>query len=120
MADIATTNARRIIVAVDQSEESMYALEWCLKNVVVQNSNSTLFLVYAKSPRAVYTTLDGTGYLFSADIIATMDKHSNDVANRVIEKAKKVCREHSVEVSGCICYYGFVLRVFLVFYKIVF
>ena len=39
------------------------------------------------------------GYLFSADILATMDKYSNDVAACVIEKAKRICREQAEEVS---------------------
>ena len=36
-----------------------------------------------------------SGYLFSADILATMDKYSNDVAVCVIEKAKRMCREQA-------------------------
>lgn len=34
-----------------------------------------------------------SGYLFSSDILATVDKYSNDVANCIIEKAKRMCRE---------------------------
>nr|KJB45405.1 hypothetical protein B456_007G304400 [Gossypium raimondii] len=84
---------RKILVAVDEGEESTNALSWCLKNVISHTSKDTLVLLYAKPPRAVYTSLDGTGYLFSSDILATMDKYSNDVADCVIEKAKRVCRE---------------------------
>ncbi|XWS58109.1 hypothetical protein CRYUN_Cryun08bG0006500 [Craigia yunnanensis] len=40
-----------------------------------------------------------SGYLFSADILATMDKYSNDVAFCVIEKAKRMCREQGDEVK---------------------
>lgn len=60
MADVAESE-RRILVAVDEGEESMHALSWCLKNVVSQNSKDTLILLYAKPPRDVYTALDGTG-----------------------------------------------------------
>jgi len=52
---------RKILVAVDESEESMYALSWCLKNVVSENSKDTLVLLYAKPLRSAYTALDGTG-----------------------------------------------------------
>ncbi|KAK4843896.1 hypothetical protein QYF36_014046 [Acer negundo] len=100
MADVAAAaKERRIIVAVDEGEESMYALTWCLKNVISQNSNDTLILLYAKPPRAVYPTLDGTGYLFSSDIMASMEKYISDMANGVIEKAKKLCREQSGDVK---------------------
>uniref|UniRef100_A0A2P2N0Y3 Uncharacterized protein n=1 Tax=Rhizophora mucronata TaxID=61149 RepID=A0A2P2N0Y3_RHIMU len=37
----------------------MQALSWCLKNLVSCNSNSTLFLLYVKSPPApVYSLFD--------------------------------------------------------------
>ncbi|XP_065853389.1 universal stress protein A-like protein [Euphorbia lathyris] len=99
MADAAevTANERKILVAVDESEESMNALSWCLKNVISRNSKDTLILLYAKPPRAIYTALDGTSYLFSSDIIATMEKYSGDVADCIMEKAKRMCREEEAE-----------------------
>nr|XP_043625184.1 universal stress protein YxiE [Erigeron canadensis]XP_043625185.1 universal stress protein YxiE [Erigeron canadensis] len=84
---------RKILVAVDEGEESAYALSWCLKNIIAENSKDTLVLLYVKPPQVVYTALDGSGYLFSPDIIATMDKYRNDVAESVIEKAKKLCKD---------------------------
>ncbi|XP_010259332.1 PREDICTED: universal stress protein A-like protein isoform X2 [Nelumbo nucifera] len=92
MAD-AEAKERRILVAVDEGEESMYALSWCLKNLICESSKDTLILLYVKPPRVVYTALDGTGYMFSSDIITTMEKYSNDVAGCVIEKAKTLCRD---------------------------
>ncbi|CAK7340561.1 unnamed protein product [Dovyalis caffra] len=101
MADEAgAAKERKILVAVDESEESMYALTWCLKNVSVSsNSKDTLILLYVMPPRTVYTALDGTGYLFSSDIMATMQKYSNDVADCVIEKSKRMCREQVQDVK---------------------
>ncbi|XP_061369801.1 universal stress protein A-like protein isoform X2 [Gastrolobium bilobum] len=90
MADMAE-NQRRIMVAVDEGEESMYALSWCLKNLCFQNSKDTLILLYVKPPRAVYSAFDGTGYMFSSEITATMERYSQQVADCVIEKAKKLC-----------------------------
>lgn len=52
---------RKILVAVDESEESMYALSWCLRNMITPNSEDTLLLLYAKPQIAVYSGLDGTG-----------------------------------------------------------
>ncbi|KAJ4957234.1 hypothetical protein NE237_014017 [Protea cynaroides] len=84
---------RRIVVAVDEGEESLYALSWCLQNVVSQNSKDTLILVYAKPPSTVYPAMDGTGYLFSADIIASMEKYRRDVAACVMENAIRLCKD---------------------------
>ncbi|KAJ0743791.1 putative universal stress protein A family [Helianthus annuus] len=87
------TKERKILVAVDESEESTYALSWCLKNVVTENSKDTLVLLYVKPPHTVYSALDGTGYLFSQEILNTMDKYRNDVAETVIQKAKMLCKD---------------------------
>ena len=92
---------RKILVAVDEGEESAYALSWCLKNVVDQNSNDTLVLIYAKQAPPVYPAMDGTGYLFSSEIIASMERYGNAVADSVMEKATRLCKEviHDVKVE---------------------
>ncbi|KAL7257696.1 hypothetical protein ACSBR1_003919 [Camellia fascicularis] len=92
---------RKILVAVDEGQESMYALSWCLNNILVsQNSKDTLILLYAKATPPVYTAFDGTGYLFSDDIVATMEKYNNEVAESVMEKANKLCKEvHNLDVK---------------------
>ena len=91
---------RKIMVAVDEGEESIYALSWCLKNLVCEGLNDTVLLVYVKPPRAVFTSVDGTGYLFSGEILATMERYGNEVADCVLEKAKRVCKEyHNLKVE---------------------
>ncbi|MCL7031367.1 hypothetical protein MKW94_030006 [Papaver nudicaule] len=84
---------RKIVVAIDEGKESIYALTWATKNVVSQNSNDTIILLYAKPPLKVYSTLDGSGYLFSSEVMVSMEKYSKDVADCVMEKAKRVCKD---------------------------
>lgn len=84
---------RKIIVAVDEGEESSYALSWSLKNIFCSSSD-TLILLYAKPPRTVYPSVDGTGYLFSQDMVATMERYGNEVAESVIRKAKTLCQDY--------------------------
>ncbi|KAH9755482.1 Usp domain-containing protein [Citrus sinensis] len=95
----AAAKERKILVAVDEGDESMYALTWCLTNVISPNSKDTLILLHAQAPRAAYTALDGTGYLFSTDIMSTMDKYHNDAADRLIETAKNMCKDHVNDVK---------------------
>ncbi|KAF5956970.1 hypothetical protein HYC85_004195 [Camellia sinensis] len=116
---------RKILVGVDEGEESMYALSWCLNNILVsQNSKDTLILLYAKPPRPFYMALDGTnrrevrGHMFSTNVMATMDKYTNELAEAnimatmdkytdelaesVIEKAKMLCKEiHHLDYFCC-------------------
>ncbi|KAI5587154.1 hypothetical protein BDE02_05G012500 [Populus trichocarpa] len=101
MADeVGAPKDRKILVAVDESEESMHALSWCLENVLFcSNSKDTLILLYAIPPRAVYPTFDNTGYVFSSDFLAMMLKYNNDVAGFVTEKAKRKCKEQVQDVK---------------------
>ncbi|XP_021898702.1 universal stress protein A-like protein [Carica papaya] len=98
MADVGEKE-RKILVAVDDSEESTYALSWCLHNIICQDSKDTLILVYAKPPKTVHAALDGTGYMFSADIMASTDVYVNGLAAWVIEKSTKICREEFQDVE---------------------
>ncbi|XP_054785126.1 universal stress protein PHOS32-like [Prosopis cineraria] len=82
---------RRILVAVDEGEESMYTLSWCIHNLVFPNSNDILILLHCKPPRPVFPALDGTGYLFSSDISVTAERCSDRVENGVVERAQKLC-----------------------------
>ncbi|KAL0384761.1 UNVERIFIED_CONTAM: hypothetical protein Sradi_2870400 [Sesamum radiatum] len=82
--------ARKILVAVDEGEESAYALSWCLKNLMVSHHNSnskdTLVLLYAKPPQAVYIAMDSTG----KDTVEMMVEYGDprDVICEVAEKLK--------------------------------
>ncbi|XP_073158323.1 universal stress protein PHOS32-like [Henckelia pumila] len=96
---MAEEKGRTILVAVDEGDESAYALSWCLKNVVSdRDPRDTILLLYAKPARVTYAAMDATGYLFSPDVIATMDRYGNDVANSVMDKAKLVCKDLNDQV----------------------
>lgn len=55
------TKERKIVVAVDESEESMEALSWSLDNLFPYGSNNTLILLYVKPPLPVYSSIDAAG-----------------------------------------------------------
>ncbi|KAJ1699282.1 hypothetical protein LUZ63_007794 [Rhynchospora breviuscula] len=125
MADVAESEGRKIIVAVDDGEESTYALQWCFRNIVSSSETSssardTLVLVYARPAPPLFSAMDGTdngrehhlfgteidfvpdfqvptktGVLFSEEITASLDKYSRDLADSVMEKAQNICKNHS-------------------------
>ncbi|THF99057.1 universal stress protein A-like protein [Camellia sinensis] len=93
---------RGIVVAVDESEESMYALSWCLRNLLSQNtkgSTTTLVLLYVKPPLPVYSSLDATGYLFAGDVLASMEKYTNNLVNSVMKRAEAVYRDFNTNIK---------------------
>ncbi|MED6138281.1 hypothetical protein PIB30_072756 [Stylosanthes scabra] len=84
---------RKIMVAVDESQESMYALSWCLSNLVSDNVNNVkLVLLYVKPSPSVHS-LDAPGHIFSSDVISNLEKHGKDLANSVMERAGAICRK---------------------------
>ena len=56
--------ALEVVVAVDASEESLHALNWCLANVVSPAGGDTLLLVHARRPRPVYAAMDSAGMTY--------------------------------------------------------
>ncbi|KAL2323704.1 hypothetical protein Fmac_028083 [Flemingia macrophylla] len=83
---------QRIMVAIDESQESMYALSWCITNLISDTpSNNKLLLLYVRPPSAVYS-LDAAGYVFNTDVVDAMEKYSMHLANSVMERAEAIFR----------------------------
>nr|ACG37233.1 universal stress protein [Zea mays] len=94
-AAVAASGAgRRIMVAVDEGEESLHALNWCLANVVSPAGGDTLVLVHARRPRPVYAAMDSAGYMMTSDVLASVERHANAVSAAAVDKAKRVCADH--------------------------
>ncbi|KAL5136487.1 Universal stress protein A-like protein [Glycine soja] len=81
---------RKIMVAVDESQESMHALSWCITNLISETNK--LVLLYVRPPSGFYS-LDAAGYNFSSDVVDAMEKYSMHLANSVMERAEAVCRD---------------------------
>ncbi|MED6118901.1 hypothetical protein PIB30_007063 [Stylosanthes scabra] len=87
---------QKIMVAVDQSQESMHALSWCLSNLISDTNNKKkLVLLHVKPPPAV-RSFDTGGYVFSPEVIAAMEKYSMELANSVMDKAEAICNAKDI------------------------
>ncbi|KAJ4764446.1 Adenine nucleotide alpha hydrolases-like superfamily protein [Rhynchospora pubera] len=91
MADVAEPEGRKIIVAVDDGEESIG--DHC--GQTSSGARDTLVLVYARPTPPLFSAMDGTGVLFSEEITASLVKYSRDLADSVMEKAQNICKNHS-------------------------
>ncbi|CAN6300819.1 unnamed protein product [Urochloa humidicola] len=105
----ASSPPRRVVVAVDESEESMHALSWCLSNVVSAAKAAAapppaVVLVHARSPRPFYyPAVDGTGYFLTQQVMDSMDQYMASAADTVVTKAKSICTAFpSVRVETCV------------------
>ncbi|XP_023004676.1 universal stress protein PHOS34 [Cucurbita maxima] len=94
---MATEGKEVMVVGIDDSAHSLYALEWTLDHIIVPftkaNSPFKLFIVHAKPSPASAVSLAGPG---AAEIFPRVDSDLKRIASRVIEKAKEVCVARSV------------------------
>ncbi|KAM7276414.1 hypothetical protein ACFE04_018280 [Oxalis oulophora] len=85
------TEKQVMIVAIDDSEHSYYALEWTLDHFFTpfgQNSLFQLIIVHAKPSASTAVGLAGPG---AAEILPIVDSDLRKIAARVLEKAKQAC-----------------------------
>ncbi|PKI44100.1 hypothetical protein CRG98_035512 [Punica granatum] len=92
---------RRIVVAIDESEESMNALSWCLDSLVFQDKpgNNVLVLLYVKPPPPIYSFFDAAEYLFSGDAVAAMEKYGTELVHSAMDRAEAVYRSFSTRIE---------------------
>ncbi|XP_071715643.1 universal stress protein PHOS34-like [Rutidosis leptorrhynchoides] len=94
---MATTTKPVIIIGVDESELSFYALEWTLDHFIapyVPNSPFDVFIIHSK-PTPVSTI--GFTAPASVDSLSHVDVDLKNIANRVVERAKELCISKSVK-----------------------
>ncbi|KAK3021039.1 hypothetical protein RJ639_047286 [Escallonia herrerae] len=88
---MATSEKSVMVVAIDDSEHSFYALDWTLDHFFtpfVPNSPYKLVIVHAKPTPASAIGLAGPG---AADVLPYVDADLKKIAARVVEKAKEIC-----------------------------
>ncbi|KAK9684992.1 hypothetical protein RND81_10G248100 [Saponaria officinalis] len=106
------SRGRKIVVGVDESEESMYALSWCLNNIIIANSHqtnyhddysnttTTLVILYVKPPPPVYSAIDVAEYLFGKnDVVASMEEYSRKLVERVMSRAEAICINYTTNFN---------------------
>ncbi|KAJ4824306.1 hypothetical protein Tsubulata_029367 [Turnera subulata] len=85
--NMATSEKQVMVVGIDDSEPSMYALEWTLDHFFAASSSDPLFrlvIVHAK-PSA------------TSAVLPVVDSDLKKIAARVIETAKELCTSKSVK-----------------------
>lgn len=85
-----------MVVGLDDSEHSFYALEWTLEHFFSkspENSPFKLVIVHAKPSAASAVGLAGPG---AADVLPYVEIDLKKIGARVLERAKETCTAKSV------------------------
>lgn len=80
-----------MVVGIDESEHSFYALDWTLQHFFSpspENSPFKLFIVHAKPSAAMAVGIIGPG---TAEVVPYVEADLKKIAGRVLEKAKEIC-----------------------------
>ncbi|KAK7277734.1 hypothetical protein RJT34_22749 [Clitoria ternatea] len=90
----ATASEKQVmIVAIDDSEQSTYALNWTLDHFFAINPIFNLVLVHARPSATSAIGLVGPG---ASEILPVVDSDLRNIAARVAETAKQLCVTKSV------------------------
>ncbi|CAI8615104.1 unnamed protein product [Vicia faba] len=91
-----TQEKQVMVVGIDDSDYSTYALEWTLDHLFTTVSNPIfkLVLVYAKPSVSASVGFVGPG---AAEVLPVVDADLKRTAVLVIERAKEICTKRSIK-----------------------
>eukprot|EP00270_Netrium_digitus_P003316 TRINITY_DN137_c0_g1_i4.p1 TRINITY_DN137_c0_g1~~TRINITY_DN137_c0_g1_i4.p1 ORF type:complete len:172 (-),score=50.48 TRINITY_DN137_c0_g1_i4:137-652(-) len=90
---------RKILIAVDQSEESTHSLKWALENVI--QPGDKVHLLHAQPYPAIYAGSAGpAGFYVPPDVIDSLKKQEEQISRQVLRDAKALCDEKKIDVEA--------------------
>ncbi|KAL5726108.1 hypothetical protein ACHQM5_009178 [Ranunculus cassubicifolius] len=88
---------KKVMVAIDESEYSEYALKWTLDTLGASISSSSLFIFTAQPVTDLgYLYTETFGTAVPPDLISSVREQQNKVASALLEKAKEICSSRGV------------------------
>ncbi|KAM0831416.1 hypothetical protein ACQ4PT_065553 [Festuca glaucescens] len=94
---------QKMMVAIDESECSNYALEWALRNLAPRRL--VLFTVQPFSPLNYVPAAAGSPLgpsVVSPELIRSVSEHQRQLAQALVDKAKAICAEHGIDAETII------------------
>ncbi|XP_057550983.1 universal stress protein A-like protein [Amaranthus tricolor] len=91
---------RNIVVAVDEGEQSMHALSWCLINIKLKHPQDHILVLHVKRPTLVYPGFDNSAYLSSHDALSSLDRRDSEMGSWVLQRAQKLCTKFDVKAEA--------------------
>ncbi|KAH9306974.1 hypothetical protein KI387_011378 [Taxus chinensis] len=91
---------RRIMVAVDESEESMYALQWAVDNLVNKKEHEQIIIMHAEAPAVSKLALAGHAAASAGHhVLDIAGRSENLTTQRVFSLARDICEKSNVSVE---------------------
>ncbi|XP_009791886.1 universal stress protein A-like protein [Nicotiana tabacum] len=95
-SNVTEEKKKKVMVAIDESECSFYALEWTLNNLYNSLLNSEIVL-FTGQPIADYSYIYASSFgVTSPELITSIQENQRKVTNALLKKAKDVCGQHGI------------------------
>ncbi|VFQ83247.1 unnamed protein product [Cuscuta campestris] len=96
------TMKRKVMIAIDESEFSRYALEWTLENFHDSLLNSQLVL-FTVLPMVDYGYIYASSLGFTPpELLKSIQDNQKKVATVLLEKADDICKKHGITTERVI------------------
>ncbi|XAR52419.1 hypothetical protein NMG60_11020500 [Bertholletia excelsa] len=87
---------KKVMVAIDESEFSIYALEWTLQNLRHSIANSQL-LIFTVQPIGDYSYLYASSFgAAPPELVRSFQANKKNTALSLLEKAKDICNTYGI------------------------
>lgn len=97
---VAAPSRRRILVAVDESDESIRALSWAVDNLFLPRPphsgsagkcSDLIVLLHVQTHPQVFVGPAGPGFYITPEILDSVRKHQEEISKKVLLRAKAIC-----------------------------
>ncbi|CAN1826434.1 hypothetical protein LINPERHAP1_LOCUS31544 [Linum perenne] len=91
---------KKVMVAIDESEFSHYALEWALSNLgdTISKSSAPL-LLFTAQPFSDFAYLNASTFgAAPPELVASVHENQKKVTIALLDKAKQICSAHGVTI----------------------
>ncbi|KAG0471579.1 hypothetical protein HPP92_016125 [Vanilla planifolia] len=111
---MATGNLGCVVIAVDDSEESMNALRWALQNLRLRSSTDgdtsaelgSFIVVHVQPPPSISAGLNpgaipfgGPSYVEVPAFTAAIEAHQRRITDAILDHALQICKEKNANVK---------------------
>ncbi|KAI3731605.1 hypothetical protein L1987_62794 [Smallanthus sonchifolius] len=87
---------KKVMVAIDESEYSRYALEWALQNLHESIANKQL-LIFTVQPISDYSYLHASSYgAAPPELIRNIQENQKKIALNLLDQAKDLCNKYGI------------------------
>uniref|UniRef100_A0A0D6QSJ0 UspA domain-containing protein n=1 Tax=Araucaria cunninghamii TaxID=56994 RepID=A0A0D6QSJ0_ARACU len=89
-------NGRKIVIAVDEGDESIFALKWAVENLMVSHTPDQVYLLHVQPTLNLYPA---PGFYVTPEMMESLRKSQEKNSMDILQRAKSLCEEKQVHVK---------------------